>query len=326
MGENSNIEWTDNTGGPWLVCSEVSPGCVNCYARELMLRRLAPIVRKAYRAAGFKDWETRAVWGEKAPRVLTKGFWTDAVRFDRLAAKTGTRAKMFPSLIDWLDDMPAGIIDQEGNWLDRDEVLADLLKLIHDTPNLDWLLLTKRPGNFFDRLAAASNWCDLHDRIEIASWVNWWTDRVTGCPSDNVWIGTTVEDQARADERIPELLKIPARVRFLSCEPLLEAVDLKLSADDADSADGDSAQSAQSVDGIHWVIGGLESGAKKRWGAGLQGLRSLRDQCRAAGVPFFMKQVDKVQPIPSDLLIREFPNEQRMNDKLCREAGQEDAR
>src|SRR5690606_7846809 len=113
-----------------------------------------------------------------------------------------------------------------------------LLKLIHDTPNLDWLLLTKRPENFFERVLCAGMsmmgyvdgqkstmpeaLADAKDAT-IESVLGW--SKGETFPA-NVWIGTTVEDQQRADERIPALLKIPARVRFLSIEPLLGPVDL----------------------------------------------------------------------------------------------------
>ena len=161
MSEQSKIQWTDSTGGPWLVCSEVSPGCAHCYARDLAETRLAPIIRKSYRAAGFADWETRPVWGDKAPRVLSKGFWNDIVTFNNkpwvcehgraFASQTDCqheslrlpgqacqchRRRCFPSLIDWLDEMPAGILDQDGNLHDpilvlgREEGLFDGLFML----------------------------------------------------------------------------------------------------------------------------------------------------------------------------------------------------
>jgi protein gp37 len=102
------------------------------------------------------------------------------------------------------------------------------------------------------------------------------------------------------NERIPELLKIPAKVRFLSVEPQLEAIDLKLQFPIPRELQG------KRNGGIHWVINGFESGSKKRPGD-MAWMRSVRDQCKAAEVAYFCKQIDKVQPIPSDLMIREFP-------------------
>lgn len=153
----SSIEWTEQTGGPFLVCTEVSPGCANCYARELMQNRLKGIVRCAYKAAGFADWETRPVWGKTAPRVVTKGFWRNARAVNRLAVKEGVRVKWFPSMIDWLDEMPAGIIDQDGKCLDPLDVLAVFLRLVAETPSIDWQLLTKRPENFWPRMEAVAD-------------------------------------------------------------------------------------------------------------------------------------------------------------------------
>lgn len=135
-----------------------------------------------------------------------------------------------------------------------------------------------------------------------------WLD---GEAPSNVWVGTTVEDQQRADERIPALLAIPAHVRFLSCEPLLEAVDLTRWLRRW-TLRGHSTPT-EPCTSVRWVICGGESGPKARpmkadWA------RALRDQCAAAGVPFFMKQMggakDKrgdLDQIPEDLRIREIP-------------------
>jgi protein gp37 len=166
---------------------------------------------------------------------------------------------------------------------DREDLVPwrdELLDLISETPALTWLLLTKRPENVL-RLVPAFEDGDI---------------------PDNVWVGTTVEDQQRADERIPHLLRIPAAVRFLSCEPLLGGLDLVRYLDERATPDGEVVQ---------WVIAGGESGPRARppgppstaaacrdqeghwrppdqlWSAWLA---SLRDQCVAAGVPFFFKQ------------------------------------
>jgi len=280
MGTTSGIEWTNSTGSPWLGCTEVSPGCANCYARLLAETRLAPIFRKAYRKAGLKNWEGMPVWGNKSPRVLTRGFWTHASAFDRKATKTGIRIRMFPSLDDWLDDMPAGIIDQDGNRLDPITVVADLLKLIRTTPNLDWQLLTKRPADWSGRLHAAKR--SIHDGTD--EWIGQWLD---GEAPPNVWIGTTVEDQKHANQRIPKLLTIPARVRFLSCEPLLGPINLLTAVD--------SVRDITLGSGVHWVIVGGESGSKARpmhpeWA------RRLRDTCELHGVAFFFKQWGSWKP------------------------------
>jgi len=193
-------------------------------------------------------------------------------------AEEPRRPRVFcASLADWLDD------EVPVEWL------ADLLQLIADTPELDWLLLTKRPESWEARIMEC-----MHASRLAVDWIN-------GKAPANVWIGTTVEDQERADERIPALLKIPARVRFLSCEPLLGPVDF--------SRGGCAAWMGM----IDWVICGGESGPKAR-PADLDWFRSLRDQCKAAEVAFFMKQLGgtrshhgDLSDFPEDLRVREFP-------------------
>lgn len=280
MSTKTNIEWTLHTGGPWLGCTEVSPGCAKCYARELAQQRLEHIFRKAYKSAGFADWETRPVWGDKAPRVLTKGFWKDALAWNRAAEKKGERCLVFPSMIDWLDDMPAGIIDQDGDWLDKNEVLARFLSVIHDTPNLIWQLLTKRPENWraqiddaFDHLMEAG--------IPGNEWLGEWLD---GKAPENVWVGASVEDQPRA-KRIQALSQIPAIVRFLSCEPLLGAIDLRYAA-----FNGSDSFSGSLKDAVNWVIVGGESGPGAR-PCNVEWIRDIVAQCKATGVPVFVKQL-----------------------------------
>lgn len=184
-----------------------------------------------------------------------------------------------------------------ADWLDDKvplEWLKDLLCLIAATPHLDWLLLTKRPEHFHARIAAvAEGWSSS---CELAVW---WA---RGVAPRNVWVGATVEDQVRADERLPLLVNIPARVRFLSCEPLLGPVDLRRLPIWRRICDGHEAwhcdDSCPREQLIHWIICGGESGDDE----GVRPLhpdwaRSLRDQCRAAEVPFFFKQWGEWLPV-----------------------------
>jgi protein gp37 len=177
------------------------------------------------------------------------------------------------------------------------------------TSALDWLLLTKRPEQIVQRVPGM------------------WLER----PRRNVWYGTTVENQEYAEERIPALLRVPAAVRFLSCEPLLESLNLH-AALCANGHLGGSHPEQQWCDsictprgGIHWVIVGGESGRKPRPFA-LAWARSIVAQCRAAAVPAFVKQLG-AQPVaddgetlhaltrkggdlselPADLRVREWP-------------------
>lgn len=281
MSEYTRIEWAEHTGGPFLGCTCVSPGCAHCYAKDLTETRLERIFRTAYQRAGFADWETRAVWGDTATRVLTKGFWTDAKRINAAHASAGTRGRWFPSMIDFLDAMPAGIIDQDGNQLTPDAVRAEFFRLTHDTPHLDWLMLTKRPERFQVEVMTAGmhlgGWRDGQMfAIPIAredpqcEWVLGWS-KLEVCPPPNIWIGTSVEDRPRKT-RIDHLRKIPAKIRFLSLEPLLEDLG------HLDLTD------------IHWVIVGGESGHGAR-PCRVDWIRNIVRQCQSAGVPVFVKQL-----------------------------------
>ena len=152
-----------------------------------------------------------------------------------------------------------------------------------------FMLLTKRP-----------------DRMRDYAWSTW-----AKCPPKNVWLGVSVEDQASADERIPMLLETPAAARFVSCEPLLGPVDLRNlpsgTVYNTRCMDALTAGSGSSTPWhLDWIIAGGESGPGAR-PAHPDWFRSVRDQCAAAGVAFFMKQMGKKVPIPEDLMIREYP-------------------
>lgn len=281
MGENTNIEWADHSWNPWRGCTKVSPGCANCYA-ETWSRRNPAVLGN---------------WGKGKPRVLAKN-WVNPLRWNctKICTNCGQanrldalvcsaiscahfefrRLRVFPSLCDWLDEeVPIA-------WL------AQFLKLIHDTPNIDWLLLTKRPELFRNRMNKVACTVSM-ERGQSA--VNW----LTGNPPANVWVGTSVEDQTRADERIPALLDIPAKLRFLSVEPLLALVDLSMWLPNCD-ADGDTTARHNynhPDDSIHWVIVGGESGPRSR-PCNVEWIRSIVRQCKQAGVPCFVKQLGSV--------------------------------
>lgn len=317
--KNTNIEWCDHTFNPWIGCTKVSPGCKNCYAETLDNMRFSKTLGDGTRIVPVSHW------GKGAPRHRTsEANWKQALKWNRQAeiSISGWRAgislgntekelldrgfikphrpRVFcASLADWLDD------EVPVEWL------SDLLYLVIKCKNLDWLLLTKRPQLWRTRLQEVANHSDIGAMIATH-----WLD---GNPPPNVWVGTTCENQAMADKRIPELLAIPAKVRFLSCEPLLEAVTLSEKKSDGECYSwlcdtfhdpNSPTKMRQDPPRIHWVIAGGESGPGFRpfdpdWA------RSLRDQCKAAGVAFFMKQMGGARKpfpeIPEDLMIREFP-------------------
>ncbi|MEO0796283.1 MAG: phage Gp37/Gp68 family protein [Verrucomicrobiota bacterium] len=305
MATNSSIEWCDHTFNGWEGCTKVSPGCANCYAEN--------------RNSRFNGGSS-VNWGKGAPRRKTSdNNWKLPLRWNREAEADLMKWEVFynvkgpahcprprrprvfsASLADWLDpEIPI-------------EWLVDLLFLVQSTPSLDWLLLTKRPELWYDRIADARLWVEeAHTRLAplnraLSNWLGAWLDEwhglrkvaQSGTPH-NVWIGTSVEDQIRADQRIPALLKIPAKVRFLSCEPLLGEVDINHYLDNAPLDGGYFGRSL-----LDWVIVGGESGPNARpmhpdWA------RSLRDQCQEAGVPFFFKQWGEWAPWQKDDYVEE---------------------
>jgi len=273
MAENTAIEWCDHTFNPWEGCQKVGPGCDHCYAET----------RNARFGGGMA-----INWGPGAPRRRTSpANWQQPLRWNAQAGREGRRFRVFcASLADVFDNQVP------------DEWRSDLFALIHDTPHLDWLLLTKRIGNAADMMrdALGSRWRDLGS-----------------APLPNVWLGATVVNQAEADRDVPKLLQVPARVRFLSIEPMLGAVWLNkwlrpgctrhgLSQEPDGKCEVCEGRGIWSIGeplaehekaplhpGLHWVICGGESGPGARpmqpiWA------QSLRDQCAAAGVPFLFKQ------------------------------------
>lgn len=238
-------------------------------------------------------------WGKGNPRQRTSVAnwklpvrWNDAP-FQLTEDQNHRRTRVFcSSLADWLDD------EVPIEWL------ADLLQLICDTPDLDWLLLTKRPQNFESRLGSIVNG-NTDAKTGLVSLSYSW---LHGLKPHNVWVGTSIENQETSRQRIPLLLQIPAKVRFLSVEPMLGPITLLLTKPMPihDDVYGDQHEYYEVNAGIHWVIVGGESGSKKR-PFNCEWARSIRAQCEEYSIPFFFKQVDKVQPIPTDLLIRQFP-------------------
>lgn len=262
MGENSGIEWTDHTFNPWLGCSKVSPACANCYA-EAWAKRTghANLWRGHRRRTSVNYWHGPVAWN---------------ARLVGIRRRTGEerRERVFCASLADVFESPEGLSLETARTVAS--ARADLWLLIERTPNLDWLLLTKRPENVPTMVP---------DRWNVEGFPN------------NVWVGTTVESQAFADERIPHLLKIPARVRFVSMEPLLGPVDLRRIGDGETGATYDALLGGMTgavprdIRGpsLSWVIAGGESGPKAR-ASHPDWFRSLRDQCVAAGVPFLFKQ------------------------------------
>lgn len=325
MAENTKIEWTDHTINFWWGCEKVSPACANCYAE----REDARWHIRTHAQTGDWDGFSQGVhgrgkhWGPGAPRLLRVAAASgEALRYERRAVALGRRFKVFTnSMSDFFEDRR-----------DLDAARLEALDTIRLTPHLDWLILTKRPMTLMKLLHRAK--IDLEigrfdpsaTCLEDSPLHRWLTSWTTGKAPANVWLGTTVEDQKRAELRIPALLRVPAAVRFLSCEPILGPVDLPHWINLPRPVAGDwpighttiaeaglhkvarNPHGARSVIaangrelgikpdeckdlalGVDWVICGGESGPKAR-PMHPDWARSLRDQCAAEQVPFFFKQ------------------------------------
>ena len=267
MSENTKIEWCDHTFNPWEGCQKAGPGCDNCYAEA--------------RNARFSGGQA-INWGPGAPRRRTsEDNWGKPTKWQAKApefmAQHGRRQRVFCSSL-------ADVFDNAVSVQWR----ISLMRLILETPDLDWLLLTKRIGN-------ATEMLDVAFRGALAQRERW-ADVIPA----NVWIGATVCNQAEADRDIPKLLATPARVRFLSIEPMLGPIDLGLRCENSSNdivmdPETGAFECCKACDytgignAIDWVICGGESGSGARpmhpdWA------RSLRDQCAAAAVPFLFKQ------------------------------------
>lgn len=240
-------------------------------------------------AETFSKRVGRDIWGPPSTteRWRTSGPWKDILKWDKQAKADGVRRKVFcQSMSDFFEDHP-----QLVDWR------REAIEILEQLEWLDVQLLTKRPDNI--------------GRMTPAFWTRYEWPK-------HVWIGTSVESQEAADKRIPELLKIPASVRFLSCEPLLGPVDLSewlpqecLDCDDYDHRDQGTMLHDDSP--IHWAIVGGESGHHAR-PMQIEWARSLVEQCQAAGVACWFKQLggamDKrhnLEDLPVDLRVREFP-------------------
>lgn len=275
MAEKSAIEWTDSTFNPWSGCTKISPACDHCYAAAL-----------SHRLGSLGEW------GAGAPRKRTgAGNWAQPVRWnarsDRLrqCLGCGWRGEVYPGDVHCtLHDCGGALTPARrrvfcaslADWLDNEvpiEWLADLLDLVRRTPNLDWLLLTKRVGNFRGRMNAAVQFLyenrSAEDAYDLIEWIVHWC---AGYPPANVWLGATICNREEMLRDAPKLKRIPAVVHFWSNEPLL----------------GDLGEIPRELMPSQIIAGG-ESGPHAR-PTSIDWARGLRDQCQSAGVPFLWKQ------------------------------------
>lgn len=238
----STIQWCDYSWNPWIGCRKVAAECANCYAETLDRNRysktLAPGTKEnpvSHWGSGLrhrtKTWGDPLKWNKHAKNNLAAFWeWANEQPDDEVLTPPHRPRVFCASLADWLDDENVPI-----------EWFIDLLFLIDETPNLDWLLLTKRPKNWEVRMREAQSAMDT-----CGGWID-------GFPPENVWIGVS----AGADQQAA--LDIPARVHFLSCEPMLKPVDLSLWIGD-NPVNEDSILGARTVSSYRSGIGDRQHG------------------------------------------------------------------
>ena len=273
------------TFNPWIGCTKVAPGCAHCYAEaDFDLRRGA------------------VKWGPNGTRKITSAsYWQNPIKWNKLAEAAGERRMVFcASLADVFEEWGGAILNNKGkrlyhnigNYTDADRLVIesqinhpvtmddlrrDLFKLIYATPWLDWLMLTKRPENIL-RMWPSAGYSDagvpgtLGRRLFIK----------------NVWLGTSISDQATADRNITELVKCRglSPVFFLSAEPLLGPIDLLANL----PAERMLRWHRPMIKMVDWLIVGGESGQNARE-CHVPHIRSLTEQCRLYKTPCYTKQL-----------------------------------
>lgn len=310
MADKTGIEWTDATWNPVAGCSLVSPGCTNCYAMK-HANRLLDRPGSHYEGTTQKNDKGAVTWTGKIARAPGN-------IFEKPLAWKRPRMVFVNSMSDLFHE------DVPYDW--AEEIFAIMALCPHHT----FQVLTKRPDCMQEFLSSRhtparitaqmftiakrhgidmpSAWPELYDADGYAT-------RTVRLPLPNVWIGTSVEDQRRAQDRIRPLLRTPAAVRFLSLEPLLGPVELNALSRTAIKDPGKASRiyetclytiadrpvilPAHDSAKIDWVIVGGESGPKARpmhpdW------VRNIRDNCKAAGTAFFFKQWGSHAPLDRD--------------------------
>lgn len=255
--ENTLISWCHDTANLWIGCMKVHEGCDNCYAEAL-----------------DKRWKG-GHWGASTNRKMVNSIWNNLKRFQKLAFDSGEVRRVFVGSMMDIFEKPYPVEDSKGNIISgittgdiRDRFFTEV---VPNSPNLQFLLLTKRPGNIAKYIPA--------------QWLK--------NPPKNVIYGTSAVNQQTADDMIPKLLKVPGE-HFVSAEPLLGPINFSNWFIN-DSWDHYSVAVPKFVKDIAWVIVGGESGHKARemqpdW------VRKIKDQCLEAGIPFHFKQWGQHEP------------------------------
>jgi protein gp37 len=207
--KNSSISWTHHTFNSWIGCTKVHEGCAHCYAEADMDKR-----------------RHRVKWGPQGTRSRTSdAYWRDPVKWNREAQSAGERHRVFcASLADVFEDWQGPIVNShgiplhrgdawhmkekyvpmEGIWIGKSlatmsDLRRDLFGIIDQTPFLDWMLLTKRPENIlrmWPPLANANLTVPLRQMLQ----------------RDNVWLGTSISNQATANKQCQQAVTVAREV------------------------------------------------------------------------------------------------------------------
>lgn len=281
MSDDTGIEWTDATWNPIRGCSRVSEGCRHCYAERVAARFSGP-------GMPYEGLAVRKLRVVSDDEQTTVGRWTGTVRMvpEHLADPLRWRRPRRVFVNSMSDLFHESLTNEQ---------IAAVFGVMAAAAQHTFQVLTKRARRmreWFEWVRCQRGQTPRSVCSQAASplvkriWNFAMGDR--SWPLPNVWLGVSVENQAAAAERIPELLRTPAAVRWLSCEPLLGPVDLAASSQNARSL----------VEDLDWVVAGCESGPGAR-PCDVAWLRSLRDQCAAGGVAYFLKQAVE-PPFPHD--------------------------
>ena len=268
----TSIEWTEHTWNPIISgCSIVSPGCQNCYA-----------MRMAARMEAMNHTKYKGLTRKKGKKII----WNGKININQDDPVLWQPLKRDKPTMYFVNSM-SDLFHQDVPF----EVIDKIMAVIALSPQHTFQVLTKRPERMFEYFERKWTYS------EIPNFVGYFTDTLEfkqkkdySFPLSNLWLGVSIENQTKADERIPYLLNTPAAVRFLSCEPLLGYISFRRIEEKPTKPYLDSLQA------IDWVIVGGESGPNARpmhpnW------VRSIRNQCQAVGVPFFFKQWGEWLPL-----------------------------
>lgn len=305
MSEQTKIQWADSTLNFWEGCTKVSDGCKNCYAE-----------------ARDKRFTGGKLWGKGAPRRKSKSAVKDALAYNRKPWVCGNGHAGTSTAFCYEDGCASTDFHRRrifslslGDWLDPEvpiEWLAEMLRTIHACQNVIWMLLTKRPELFHERMHDVWASRDTKDPAKGVA-LAWSNGSVAGTNDDgtpmfdvpkNVIVGTTAENHDTLECRYGELLAIPAAKRFLSCEPLLENLNLfnhgcrgcnhpgniLVSWNKDGRCSRCDGTGHEPPTGIDWVIVGGESGGNAR-PCNIEWITSIVRQCKDANVPVFVKQL-----------------------------------